>query len=97
VFAAASRITRVTLAADREISAGTIRVRNIIVSNATVAAVEVVFTDSAGTPNLNITVPALDSRTFEGDWIADNGLSVLGAAIADANVVVTVLHSQDGA
>jgi hypothetical protein len=94
----ASKITRVALTGDQVISNGTIRVHNIIVSNALQQMpVEVVFTDREGTPILNITVSAQDSQDFPGCWAADKGLTVLGAAIADADVVVTVIHSQDGA
>jgi hypothetical protein len=91
----ASKITRVALDANRVISDGTIRVQNIIVSNAKKAPVEVVFTDRDGIPVLNITVPVQDSRHFEGPWVGDKGLSVLSAG--DADVVVTVIHGQDGA
>ena len=93
----AARITRVALTGDQVISDGTIRIHNIIVSNITLNPVEIVFTDRDGTPLLNITCPSTDSRNFEGIWAADKGLSVLGAAIANADVVVTVIHSQDGA
>jgi len=80
----------------RTISTGTIRVQNVLVSNPTNNAAEIVFTDGDDTPILNITAAAQDSFAFTELWIAGNGLKVNGA-IADANVVVTVLHSQDGA
>jgi hypothetical protein len=82
--------------ATKTISTGTIRVQNVLVSNPTNNAAEIVFTDTDGTNILNITAAAQDSMDFGGLWIADNGLKVDGT-IADANVVVTVLHSQDGA
>ena len=88
-------ISRVTLDADRVISASSVRVHGVCVSNAAAVAVEVVFEDNSGIPLLNIVVPALDSRTFEGPWLADNGLNVLG--LGDADIVVTVIHSQPGA
>jgi hypothetical protein len=93
----ASRITRVTLDVDRTITTGTIRVQNILVSNATNNAAEIIFLDNDDNNILNITAPPQDSESFPGDWIADNGLKIDADAIADANVVVTVLHGQDGA
>ncbi len=91
----APKITRVTLDAARTISTGSIRVQNIMISNATVSAAEVVFTDTDDTPILNITVPPQDSEDWAVVWIADNGLKV--TSLGDANVVVTVAHGQDGA
>ena len=90
-----SRITRSTLDADRTISTGSIRVQNIYVSNPTATGAEIVFTDTDGTPILNMTVQACDSEQFPGSWIADNGLKVLG--LNNANIVVTVLHGAVGA
>lgn len=90
-----SRITRSTLDADRTISTGSIRVQNIYVSNPTASGAEIVFTDADGTPILNMTVQACDSEQFPGVWIADKGLKVLG--LGNANIVVTVLHSSEGA
>ncbi len=91
----ATRLTRVTLDADRTVSDGSIRVHNIYVANGTASPVEVVFTDKAGTLLLNMVIPALDSEQFPGIWIADAGLRILG--LSSANVIVTVLHTQDGA
>ncbi len=94
----ASRIKRLTLDSDGTIDEGSIRVQSIYVSNATLSAAEVVFTDKDGTPVLNMLVSACDSEQFPGTWIADNGLKVLGlSGEGSANVVVTVLHTSAGA
>ena len=91
----ASKLTRVTLDAARTISTGTFRVLGIIVSNATVSDVEIVFRDNNATNLLNITVPAQDSVEFSAAWIAENGLVI--PSVGDANVVVTVAHGAAGA
>ena len=91
----ASAHTRVTLDVAQTISAGSIRVQAIVVSNATVTPAEVVFTDADGTNILNITVPAQNTIPFEMSWMADNGLLI--DSIGDANVVVTVFHGAIGA
>lgn len=91
----ASKLTRVTLEADKTIDTGSIRVSNIYVANGTSSPCEIVFTDTAGTPILNMMAPAYDSEQFPGVWIADGGLKVLG--LGSDNVIVTVLHGQPGA
>jgi hypothetical protein len=91
----ASRITRVELDAAREISAGSIRVQNILVANGTAGNIVVDFTDADATVILTMAVLAHESQEFGGDWIADNGLSVLTEG--DADVVVTAIHSYEGA
>ncbi len=90
----ASRIQRFTLDATRTVTAGSIRVHSIFVANATSSPAEVVFTDTAGTPILNIVCPANDSEQFTAVWIADSGLKILG--LANVNIIVTIVHSQDG-
>lgn len=87
--------TRVTLDANRTISSSSIRVSNIVVSNATASPAEVVFTDADGTNILNITAPAQSSEFLEVHWIAENGLLI--TSIGDADVVVTVFHGAPGA
>ncbi len=94
-MAAASQISRRTLDADRTISTGSIRVQNIYVANPTASGAEIVFTDTDGTPILNLVVGACDSEQFSGTWIAGNGLKILG--LGKVNIVVTVLHSAEGA
>ena len=93
----ASRITRVTLDVDRTIDTGSIRVQNVLVSNATNNMAEVAFLDNDDNNILNITVGPQDSMEFTGVWLADNGLKVDTGSIQDADVVVTVLHSAPGA
>ncbi len=92
---AATRITRHTLEADKTFDEGSIRVHNIYVSNPIGSAAEIVFTDTDGTPLLNMIAEACDSDQFSGTWIAENGLKVLG--LGNANIVVTVLHGASGA
>jgi hypothetical protein len=91
----ASQLSRVELDDDRVISAGTLHVLGILVSNATISDVEVVFKNNAAAPILNIAVPAHDSVEFSAQWMADKGLNV--ASLGDANVVVTVAHGAEGA
>ena len=93
--ATASQLTRDTLDAERTNSAGTFRVLGIIVSNATISDVEIVFNDNTGTNLLNIAVPAHDSVEYSASWIAEAGLII--PSLGDANVVVTVAHGADGA
>ncbi len=81
--------------ADRTISTGSIRVQNIYVANPSATGAEIVFTDTDGTPILNMVVGACDSEQFPDSWIADNGLKILG--LGNANIVVTVLHGAEGA
>ena len=90
-----SKLTRVTLEADKTIDEGSIRVFNIYVANGSNAPSEVVFTNRDGTPILNMMIPPLDSEQFNGTWIADKGLKVLG--LSSVTVIVTVLHGQPGA
>ena len=91
----ATKLTRVTLDAERTISTGTFRVLGIIVANATASDAEVVFRDNDATNLLNITVPAHDSVEFSANWVAENGLVIPSAS--DADIVVTVAHGADGA
>ena len=91
----ASTISRLPLDEDRVVSAGSIRVNLVYVANSTASPASVAFLDNNDIPVLNMTVPALDSESFPGVWLADNGLKVSG--LSDAGVIVTVLHSQDGA
>ena len=91
----ASRITRLTLNADRVLTTGSIRVYSVYIANTTTTPVEVVFHDNDGIPLLNMVCPAFGSENFAGLWLADNGLKVL--SLDDAGVIVTILHGQDGA
>jgi hypothetical protein len=91
----ATKLTRVTLDAERTISTGSFRVLGIIVSNATASDAEVVFRDNDANNLLNITAPAHDSVEFSANWVANNGLVIPSAG--DVNVVVTVAHGADGA
>lgn len=90
----ASNLTRVTLDEDRVISLDSIRVNHILISNATITAVECVFKNKNNENILNITVPAQDSFPYNVIWIADKGLKVDG--LGDIDVVVTVAHSAIG-
>ena len=89
-----SKITHGDLAADVVISAFSIRVDGILVSNNTGSADVVTFVDADGITALIITVPANASFSWEVSWMADNGLT---AQTAITGVTVTVAHSADGA
>jgi hypothetical protein len=91
----ASRISRYVMSQDRTVTTGSIRVHNIYVGNASADAVEVVFHDNDNIPLLNMVCPAMDSDDFGGIWLADNGLKIIG--IDDADVIVTIIHSDEGA
>ena len=92
---ASPRLTRVELDAARVISASTIRVDAILVSNDSGGNVEVIFRNNATTEILSIAVPAAESFSFETSWIADAGLNIDSAS--SAAVSVTIAHSQIGA
>lgn len=91
----ASRLSHVTLDAERSISSGSIRVLNILVSNPTALDHLVTFNNNSGTTILQIAVPARDSETYAVAFIADAGLVV--ESVSDVNVTVTVAHGADGA
>ncbi len=91
----ASRLSFVTLDADRTIASGsTIVVFGIVVANSTVNVAEVHILDGDQTNRLVITVPPKDSKWIDIEWIADNGLII--DSIGSADVFVTVFHSQAG-
>lgn len=90
----ASTISRLPLGSNQVVSSGSIRVQTIYVANSTASPAAVVFLDNDDIPILNMTVPAFDSESFIGEWLADNGLKVDG--LGDDGVVVTVIHSQEG-
>lgn len=90
----ASRISRFTLDANRTVTDGSIRIQNIYVANSTDMAAEVVFQNNDSSPILNMVVGAMDSEQFSGNWIADNGLKILG--LSEANIVVIILHTSEG-
>jgi hypothetical protein len=77
------------------VSEGSLRIDNIFISNPLEVPVEVAFIDNSEIPVLNMTVGAFSSEGFRGTWIADNGLVIL--SLLDANVVVTILHTTEGA
>jgi hypothetical protein len=92
-----TRTTRYTLDANRTISTGSIKVFNIIIANASAGPLNVPFTDADGTALWNIVVPA--NSTEYGPQaepiLCDNGLLI--TSVAEADCIVTVFHSQDGA
>ena len=90
--------SRVTLDADRVIQGGnSIRVYSVVIANSTssIAEVDLARNDTNQTKILTITVPAQATHSEHLDFMADQGLQILG--LGDANVIVTVLHSQSGA
>jgi hypothetical protein len=91
-----SRVTRVTLDADRTIASGeSITVFGFIVANSTQNAAEVNITDgTAVTKQITVTVPAQDSRTFDIEFVSDDGITI--DSLGNENVIVTVFHSQGG-
>jgi hypothetical protein len=95
MYVLATRLTRVALDQNRVISAGSIRVTGVVVSNGTGAAVTVVFRDREANNVMDITVPTNDTVSFNIPFVADKGLNIVSASSAD--VVVTVAHGADGA
>ena len=92
----ASRVTRVTLDANRIIGAGaTITVFYILVANSTSSIAEVDIQDGDSKNRITVVVPPNSSVPVEVEWIADNGLVISG--LGNANVFVTIFHSAGGA
>ena len=94
---AATVLTRVELDAERVVftASETVRVDHILVCNAVVGVVEVVFENAAGDEILSIAAPASTSFPYEVSWIADAGITI--QTQGDADVSVTIAHSAIGA
>jgi hypothetical protein len=88
-----SQTTHVTLAAEREISPGSIRVDSILVANNSGNNIVVTFTNAAGVTLLIIAVLARETVVWDARWIADAGLTI---AIGVATTTVTIAHSAIG-
>lgn len=93
----APKRSRVTLAADRTISANSIVVFGIIIANNLTSPVSVDFTDADGNIELTLNCEAENSIVHNIPFIADDGLLIDATGIASASVLVTVYHSHDGA
>lgn len=91
-----TRITYATLAANRTISTGSLKVSAIILTNTTAAIVDITITNAAGTTLMVVTVPADNTLMLAGaaEWLFDAGMIVNSES---ANSHVMVFHSQDGA
>jgi hypothetical protein len=92
----ASKTTRVTLDADRQIGDGqTITVYGIIIANnhATQPA-SVEFQSADEDVKFTLNCPAQDSKVMDIEFVADKGLEI--DSIGDASVIVSVFHSQAG-
>lgn len=89
----ATRITRVDLTAARTVLDGTFRVHSIHVANKSANKIDVEFTDADDVAKFTMAVLADTSDSWDVKVLWDNGMKV-GAI--DANVIVTVAHSQDG-
>lgn len=91
-----SKLTRVTLDAERTIESGsTIRVQGILVANGTSDPKDISFNDSDGTEILTISVGANSSESWSSSFIAQNGLVI--ETEGNAAVVVTIAHGAAGA
>lgn len=91
----ASKLTHVTLAADRVIESGnSIRVSGILISNPTDSSRLIVFRNSDSKIILEITVGVADTISWDVMWMADKGLYIDSETV---DVTVTVAHSAAGA
>ena len=94
MLGAAPDSTTVTLEETQIISGGSIIVHGVTVeNNGALGAIEVVFTNTAGTEILSIAVPANKTFHYKPSWVADNGLRITG--LNDSGVKVTVKHNDD--
>ena len=86
--------TTVTLEETRIISGASIIVYGVTVeNNGALGAIEVVFTNTAGTEILSIAVPANKTFHYKPSWVAEDGLRIIG--LYDSGVKVTVKHNDD--
>lgn len=91
----ASKITRVTLDANRTISSGqTITVFWIVITNSNSSDAEINITDAAGNNSLIVNCMAHDSKVLPIEFVADGGLII--QSIGSTTVSVMVGHSQGG-
>ena len=91
-----SRVSRVTLEKDQTIASGqTITVFGIVIANSSPNTAEVDVQDGDGKKAITFTVGSYDTKVFDVEFIADNGLVIHG--IFSQDVIVTVFHSQGGA
>jgi len=92
----AAKVTTGALDSDLSIETGnTITVFCIVVANQNDAAVtDVDIKDGDGNVIIPIAVPQNDTVVIDAVWVADNGITV--SSLSDANVHVTVFHSQAG-
>ena len=84
----ATRIYHNTLAAERTVSADSMKVIGIVISNSSASAVDCEFTDAAGAAILAVTVAADDTFNLEVEFIVQ-GMIVAAESSA---ISVTVFY-----
>lgn len=91
----ASRVTRVTLNQDQIIAeGGTCSVFCIVIANSHTQGIEADIQDVAGNNQITITVPCVDTRILDCEFVADGGIVISGLPSNGDKVFVTVFHSQ---
>lgn len=91
----AARTTQVELDVDRIIASGrSMTVFGIMITNSLSTAAEVEFQTASGDIKFNMNCPACDSNILPIQFIADGGLNISG--VGNAEVKVTIFHSQEG-
>lgn len=91
----ASRTTYVDLSVSRTINSGSsMTVFGVMITNSTNQSAEVEFQTADGSIKFRMNCPACDSNTMPIQFIADGGLLISG--VGNADVSVTVFHSQAG-
>ena len=87
--------TRVELDAERVISADSIRINGIVVSNNSAGVREVEFVDADGVAIMSVAILEDTTIPIEIEWLAENGLTI--SSLSEAGVTVTVFHGATGA
>lgn len=90
----APRLLQVTLDAARDISADSVVVYGLLISNATAAAVTVTIEDNDNTDLFQVQVAANSTFLLDVPFRAENGIGC--ATAGDADVTVTAFYSQVG-
>jgi hypothetical protein len=92
----AAKVTTVNLSAARTIESGsTISIFCVVVANQDPASdADVEISDGNGNVVLPLAIASGDTVVVPAHWIADSGISI--ASLGNANVHVTIFHSQAG-
>ena len=96
MYGPATKISRLTLGSDQDVSDVGIRIHAILASNPSLNPVEIIVRDfTHGTELLSFAVPAGESVTWEdeGVFFADYGVTV--DSVGDSTVSVTFLFAGD--